>query len=49
MCLTVTVREIRGPLRFCNRYVLTGDLRRRPGLPPALALFGAIDSRRRSG
>jgi hypothetical protein len=44
MCLTVTLRESRRPLRFCNRYVLTGI----PGdgglLPPGLALIASSDA-----
>jgi hypothetical protein len=44
MCLTVTVAEIRGALRFCNRYVSTGISGAGLGLPPALALSASIDS-----
>jgi hypothetical protein len=44
MCLTVAVREIHGPLRFCNRYVTTGL----PGdgslAPPGLALSASTDA-----
>ena len=47
MCLTVAIREIRGPLRFCNRYVSTGAPRRRHGLPPALSLSASTDAERR--
>ena len=44
MCLTVMVREVRGPLRFCNRYVSTGTSGAGMGVPPALALLASIDS-----
>ncbi len=44
MCLTVTVREIRGPLRFCNRYVSTGVPGGGADIPPALALSASIDA-----
>jgi hypothetical protein len=44
MCLTATIREIHGPLRFCNRYVSTGA----PGggaiVPSALALSASTDA-----
>ncbi|MEA2145161.1 MAG: hypothetical protein QOG59_748 [Solirubrobacteraceae bacterium] len=44
MCLSITIRESRAPLAFCNRYVSTGV----PGgsglLPPALALSAAGDA-----
>jgi hypothetical protein len=44
MCLTVTVREIRGPLRFCNRYVTTGLPGDGSQAPPALALSASTDA-----
>jgi hypothetical protein len=52
MCLRVTLRESKGPLRFCNRYVVNGA---DTGGVPALALsmggdattaLGAIDTAR---
>jgi hypothetical protein len=44
MCLFVSVREIRGPLRFCNRYVSTGVPGPAAGIPPALALSSSLDA-----
>jgi hypothetical protein len=44
MCLTVTVREIRGSLRFCNRYVTTGLPGDGSQAPPALALSASTDA-----
>jgi hypothetical protein len=44
MCLTVTVREIPGPLRFCNRYVMTGLPGDGSQAPPALALSASTDA-----
>jgi hypothetical protein len=44
MCLTVSVREVHGPLRFCNRYVSTGVPGQGAEVPPALALSASIDS-----
>jgi hypothetical protein len=43
MCLSVAVRELRKPLRFCNRYVTSG-LGVAGLLPPALALATSIDA-----
>jgi hypothetical protein len=43
MCLTVTVREIRGPLHFCNRYVGTGAAGDGTTAPPALASAASGD------
>jgi hypothetical protein len=43
MCLSVTVREIRRPLRFCNRYVSTGVPGEGGEIPPALALSSSVD------
>jgi len=43
MCLTVTVREIRGALHFCNRYVGTGMPGDGTNGPPALATAASSD------
>ena len=44
MCLAVTIREVHGPLRFCNRYVSTGVPGNAGELPPALALSSSLDA-----
>jgi hypothetical protein len=43
MCLTVNVREIRGPLRFCNRYLGVGGTGSGALQPPELALSAGGD------
>lgn len=44
MCLTVSIRESRAPLHFCNRYVSTGAPGGNGIFPPALALSAAGDT-----
>jgi hypothetical protein len=44
MCLSVSVREMRSPLRFCNRYVSTGVPGDGTEVPPALALSTSADA-----
>ena len=45
MCLSATIRELRTPLRFCNRYVTSGIPGGGGGLvPPGLALVTSIDA-----
>ncbi|HMJ01583.1 MAG TPA: hypothetical protein VK506_01505, partial [Conexibacter sp.] len=41
LCLTASLRELRRPLRFCNRYVVQGTLQ--PDLPIPLALTMGSD------
>lgn len=43
MCLTVDVRELRAPLRFCNRYVGSAPPGSSGSLPPILALLSSTD------
>jgi hypothetical protein len=44
LCLSVTVREMRGPLRFCNRYVSSGVAGGGGDDPPSLALAASGDA-----
>jgi hypothetical protein len=44
LCLTVTIRELRRPLHFCNRYVSTGVPGDGSEAPPALALAASGDA-----
>ena len=44
MCLSVSVRELSGPLRFCNRYVSTGVPGDGTEVPPPLALSTSADA-----
>ncbi len=44
MCLTVSLREFRIPLRFCNRYVSTPASGGTSSLPPMVALLSSTDA-----
>jgi hypothetical protein len=44
LCLTVTIRELRRPLSFCNRYVSSGVSGGGSEAPPALALAASGDT-----
>jgi hypothetical protein len=44
MCLTVSLRESRRPLQFCNRYVAGGVPGSGGQLPPALSLLTSTDA-----
>jgi hypothetical protein len=44
MCLSVAVRELRAPLRFCNRYVGTGSAGDTGSSLPELALMASTDA-----
>ncbi len=44
MCLTVSLREFRTPLRFCNRYVSTPASGGTGSLPPIVALLSSTDA-----
>ncbi len=44
MCLAVSLRETRAPLRFCNRYVSSPTPGATGSLPPILALLSSTDA-----
>ena len=44
LCLTAHLRELRTPLRFCNRYVVQGVLDDQLPIPLALAMGGDVTS-----
>lgn len=44
LCLTARLRELRRPLRFCNRYVVQGAIALDMPIPLALAMGGDVTS-----